>query len=322
MGAVVVFCEISDDGKSVRPASLHALTAGAELAKHQGGAVVAAVVGNGVAGAAADAARYAARVLAYDGPGLAAPMAETWAPQLADACKRAGASALIGTATSTGKDVLPRAAALLGAGMASDVTAVLGAKELRRPAYAGNALESVEVSGDVLVASVRQTAFAPAAAGGAAGAVETIAVAAVDALGAEHLGVHGTKSARPDLSDAKVVVSGGRGMREGANFKILEELTDLMGGALGASRAAADAGMVPNDLQVGQTGKVVAPNLYVAVAISGAIQHLAGMKGSKVIVAINKDPEAPIFQVADYGLVATWEQAVPLMIAEVKKLKA
>jgi electron transfer flavoprotein alpha subunit len=322
MGAVVVFCEVSDDGKSVRSASLPALTAAAELAKHQGGPVVAVVIGGpGVGAAAADAARYAPRVLAYQGAGLAAPLAETWAPQLADAVKRAGASALIGTATSTGKDVLPRAAALLGAGMASDVTGVLGAREFKRPAYAGNALEAVEVSGAVLVASVRQTAFAPAAPG-ASGAVETVAVAAVETLGAEHLGVRGSKSARPDLSDAKVVVSGGRGMREGANFKILEELTDLLGGALGASRAACDAGMVPNDLQVGQTGKVVAPQLYVAVAISGAIQHLAGMKGSKVIVAINKDPEAPIFQVADYGLVATWEQAIPQMIAEVKKLKA
>jgi electron transfer flavoprotein alpha subunit len=323
MGAVVVFCEVTDDGKAVRSASLPALAAGAELAKHQGGPVVAVVIGGaGLAGGAgADAARYAARVLCYEGAALVAPLAETWAPQLADAVKRAGASALVGTATSTGKDVLPRAAALLGAGMASDVIGVLGAKEFRRPAYAGNALEAVEVSGDVLVASVRQTAFAPMAAG-AAGAVETVAVASADALGAEHLGVRGTKSARPDLSDAKVVVSGGRGMREGANFKILEELTDLMGGALGASRAAADAGMVPNDLQVGQTGKVVAPQLYVAVAISGAIQHLAGMKGSKVIVAINKDPEAPIFQVADYGLVATWEQAIPQMIAEVKKVKA
>jgi electron transfer flavoprotein alpha subunit len=320
MGAVVVFCELSDDGKSVRSASLPALAAGAELAKHHGGPVVAVVLGNGVSAAAADAARYAAKVLAYDGAGLAAPLAETWAPQLADAVKKAGASALVGTATSTGKDVLPRAAALLGAGMASDVTGVLGAKELRRPAYAGNAIEVVEVNGPVLVASVRQTAFAPAAPG-AAGAVETVAVAATDALGAEHLGVRGTKSARPELTDAKVVVSGGRGMREGANFKVLEELTDLLGGALGASRAAADAGMVPNDLQVGQTGKVVAPQLYIAVAISGAIQHLAGMKGSKVIVAINKDPEAPIFQVADYGLVATWEQAVPQMIAEVKKIK-
>jgi electron transfer flavoprotein alpha subunit len=323
MGAVVVFCEVSDDGKTVRTASLPALRAAAELAEHQGGPVVAVVIGGAglTGGAAADAARYAARVLAYEGAALAAPLAETWAPQLADAVKRAGASALVGTATSTGKDVLPRAAALLGAGMASDITGVVSAHEFKRPAYAGNAIETVEVNGSVLVASVRQTAFPPATAG-AAGAVETVAVAAADALGAEHLGVRGTKSARPDLSDAKVVVSGGRGMREGANFKLLEELTDLLGGALGASRAAADAGMVPNDLQVGQTGKVVAPNLYIAVAISGAIQHLAGMKGSKVIVAINKDPEAPIFQVADYGLVATWEQAIPQMIAEVKKIKA
>jgi electron transfer flavoprotein alpha subunit len=320
MGAVVVFCEVTDDGKGVRSASLPALAAGAELAKLQGGPVVAVVIGAGVGAAAADAANYASRVLAYEGAALATPLAETWAPQLADAVKRAGASALVGTATSTGKDVLPRAAALLGAGMASDVTAVLSANSFRRPAYAGNALEVVEVSGAVLVASVRQTAFAPATPG-TAGTVESVAVGAVDALGAEHLGVRGTKSARPDLSDAKVVVSGGRGMREGANFKVLEQLTDLMGGALGASRAAADAGMVPNDLQVGQTGKVVAPNLYIAVAISGAIQHLAGMKGSKVIVAINKDPEAPIFQVADYGLVETWEQAIPKMIEEVKKLK-
>jgi electron transfer flavoprotein alpha subunit len=322
MGAVVVFCEVQEDGKGIRSASLPALTAGAELAKHQGGPVVAVVIGNGVGAAAADAARYAPRVLAYEGAALAAPLAETWAPQLADAVKRAGATGLIATATSTGKDVLPRAAALLGAGMASDVTGVLGERQFKRPAYAGNAIETVEVSSPAIVASVRQTAFAPAAPGGAVGAVETVAVGAADPLGAEYVGVRGTKSARPDLSDAKVVVSGGRGMKAGENFKILEELTDLLGGALGASRAAADAGMVPNALQVGQTGKMVAPQLYIAVAISGAIQHLAGMKGSKVIVAINKDAEAPIFQVADYGLVATWEQAVPLLIAEIKKLKA
>ncbi len=269
MGAVLVFCEA--DEKGVRSSSLPALTAGAALAKQSGGPLVAVVIGKGVGAAAADAAKHASRVLAYDDAKLEAPLAETWAPQLVDAVKRAGASALLGTASSTGKDILPRAAALLGAGMASDITAVL---------------------------------------------------AAVDALGAELVALHATqKSTRPDLGEAKVVVSGGRGMKEGKNFKVLEELTDLLGGALGASRAAADAGMVPNELQVGQTGRVVAPQLYIAVAISGAIQHLAGMKGSKVIVAINKNPEEPIFQVADYGLVDTWEKAIPALIAEVKKLK-
>jgi len=319
MGAVLVFCE-SDD-KGVRSSSLPALTAGAALAKASGGPLVAVVIGKGVGAAAADAAKHASRVLAYDDAKLEAPLAETWAPQLADAVKRAGASALLGTASSTGKDILPRAAALLGAGMASDITAVVAANKFKRPAYAGNAIEEVEIGGSVVVASVRQTAFPPSA-GGAAGAVETVAVGAVDALGAELVALHATqKSARPDLGEAKVVVSGGRGMREGKNFKVLEELTDLLGGALGASRAAADAGMVPNELQVGQTGRVVAPQLYIAVAISGAIQHLAGMKGSKVIVAINKNPEEPIFQVADYGLVDTWEKAIPALIAEVKKLK-
>jgi len=298
------------------------LSAGAALAKHAGGDLVAVVIGKGVGAAAQDAAKHAKRVLVYDDAKLEAPLAETWAPQLVDAVKRAGASALLGTASSTGKDILPRAAALLGAGMASDITAVLAANKFKRPAYAGNAIEEVEVTGGVVVASVRQTAFPPSVPGGGAGAVENVAVGAVDALGAELVALHATqKSARPDLGEAKVVVSGGRGMKEGKNFKVLEELTDLLGGALGASRAACDAGMVPNDLQVGQTGRVVAPQLYIAVAISGAIQHLAGMKGSKVIVAINKNPDEPIFQVADYGLVDTWEKAIPAMIAEVKKLK-
>jgi electron transfer flavoprotein alpha subunit len=321
MGAVVVFCEATEKG--IRSSSLPALAAGADLARQQGGPLTAVVIGAGLGPAAADAARFAARVLVYDDARLGAPLAETWAPVLADAVKRAAATALVGTATSTGKDLLPRAAALLGAGMASDITAVLAANRFRRPAYAGNAIEEVEIAGPVLVASVRQTAFAHPSPAAGAGTVEAASLTgAVDALGAEFIGLHATKSARPELGEAKVVVSGGRGMREGQNFKILEELTDLLGGALGASRAAADAGMVPNDLQVGQTGKVVAPQLYIAVAISGAIQHLAGMKGSKVIAAINKDPEAPIFQVADYGLVATWEQAIPQLIAEIKKLKA
>ena len=320
MGAVVVLCETS--GKTVRSASLPALAAAAAMAGHHGGPVVAVVIGAGVADAAQDAARYAARVIAFDDPRLAASMAETWAPLLVAAVKATGATALAGTATSTGKDVLPRAAALLGAGMTSDIVRVDGANRFRRPAYAGNALMDVEIASPIVAVSVRQTAFPPAAPAASPGAVESGAVGALDTLGAEVVGLHATKSVRPELGDAKVVVSGGRGMRAGENFKILEELTDLLGGALGASRAACDAGMVPNDLQVGQTGKVVAPQLYIAVAISGAIQHLAGMKGSKVIVAINKDGEAPIFQVADYGLVATWETAVPALIAEVKKLKA
>jgi electron transfer flavoprotein alpha subunit len=324
--AVVVFCEASEHG--IRAASLPALAAGARLAQLNQGTVVALVIGSGIGAAAQDAARYASKVLAYDDPalGTAAPLAETFAPLMVDAVKRAGASALLGTATSSGKDILPRAAALLGAGMVSDVIAVSGPNRFRRPAYAGNTLEDVEVTGPVVVASIRQSEFAPAtptASGPGSGAVENVPIAAgsIDALGAEVVALHETVSARPDLGEAKVVVSGGRGMREGANFKILEQLTDLLGGALGASRAACDAGMVPNDLQVGQTGKVVAPDLYIAVAISGAIQHLAGMKGSKVIVAINKDPEAPIFQVADYGLVGTWEAAIPALIAEIQKLK-
>jgi electron transfer flavoprotein alpha subunit len=320
MSATVVLLETTSS--NLRSASLPAVTAARELAKQHGGPVVGVVIGAGVAAAAADAARFVDQVLCFDHPALAATLAETWAPLLAAAVKKTGATALVASATSTGKDVLPRAAALLGAGMASDVVAVLGAKSFRRPTYAGNALTDVEVTTATVVCTARQTEFAPAAPAPSAGTVENQAVAAIDALGSELVAIHATKSARPDLTEAKVVVSGGRGMKDAANFQVLEELTDLLGGALGASRAACDAGMVGNDLQVGQTGKVVAPELYFAVALSGAIQHLAGMKSSKVIVAINKDPEAPIFQVADYGLVATWESTLPALVAEIKKLKA
>jgi electron transfer flavoprotein alpha subunit len=318
--SVVVLLETTSS--NLRSSSLPAVTAARTLCGHHGGPVVGVVLGAGVGAAATDAARFVDKVLCYDHAALSAGLAETWAPILAGAVKEIGATALVASATSTGKDILPRAAALLGAGMASDVIAVQGAKTFRRPTYAGNALTDVEVTTPIVVCTARQTEFAPAAPGAASGAVEQKSVDAIDALGTELVALHATKSARPDLSEAKVVVSGGRGMKEAANFKALEELTDLLGGALGASRAACDAGMVPNDLQVGQTGKVVAPELYFAVALSGAIQHLAGMKSSKVIVAINKDAEAPIFQVADYGLVATWESTLPALIAEIKKVKA
>lgn len=320
MAAVIVLLECSEKGP--KGSALSAVSAARLLAAHHGGPVIGVLIGSGLSAASAAAAAYVDKVLAYDKPELAAVLAETWAPVLANAIQKTGASALVGTATSAGKDILPRAAGLLGAGMASDTIAVLSAKTFRRPMYAGNALAEVEVGSPVVVVSVRQSAFAPATVAAAPGAVETADAGAVATLGSEILSISATTSARPDLADAKIVVSGGRGMKAGENFKILEELTDLLGGALGASRAACDSGMVPNDLQVGQTGKVVAPNLYIAVAISGAIQHLAGMKGSKVIVAINKDPEAPIFQAADYGLVATWETAIPALIAQIKRIRS
>ena len=219
------------------------------------------------------------------------------------------------TATSVGKDLMPRVAALLDAGMASDVSKIVAKNQFVRPILAGNAYSKVEVSSPVIVVTPRQSEFTPAEALGSAGTVTAAPAGSIDAQGATFEKLESQKSDRPELGDAKVVVSGGRGMKNGENFKVLEQLADLLGAAMGASRAATDAGMVPADWQVGQTGKIVAPNLYFAVAISGAIQHLAGMKGSKTIVAINKDKEAPIFQVADYGLVAEWEKAI-------KKVKA
>jgi electron transfer flavoprotein alpha subunit len=319
MSATLVLLETTTT--NLRSASLPAITAARKLAQANGGPVVGVVIGSGVGAAAADAARFVDKILCCDNPALGAALAETWAPVLAAALKKVGGVALVASATSTGKDVLPRLAGLLGAGMASEIVAVTGAKTFRRPTYAGNALTDVEVLTPTVVATVRQTEFPPAAPAASAGAVEALDAGPIDALGSELVSVQVSKSARPDLAEAKVVVAGGRGMKDAEGFKVLEQLTDMLGGALGASRAACDAGMVPNDLQVGQTGKVVAPDLYIAVAVSGAIQHLAGMKSSKVIVAINKDPEAPIFQVADYGLVATWESTVPALMQQIKAVK-
>ena len=319
MSNVLIFCEHKDG--AIKTATLPAITFGREVAKHSGGEVYGVLIGSGLGNAGADAAKYLNKVVVVDSGDLANYMAETYAPVLAKVAQDLGVGFVAATATNLGKDLLPRTAALLEAGMASDVIGVKGAKEYIRPTNAGNALGEEEIVTDVAMATVRQTEFDPAAALGTAGTVETAEAGDVDTLGAEFVELQLSESTRPDLSEAKVVVSGGRGMKNAENFKVLEELTDLFGGALGATRAACDAGFVANDLQVGQTGKVVAPDLYIAVGISGAIQHLAGMKSSKVIVAINKDEEAPIFQVADYGLVSTWENAMPELLAGVKKAK-
>ena len=320
MGNILVLCEVKD-GK-LKTASLPAITFARQVAEKAGGQVMGVVIGSGVGDAAQDAARFVANVYCADRPGLDNYMAETWAPVVAKAVAESGSTFVAGTATNLAKDLLPRVTAMINGGMASEVVGVTEAKQYLRPTNAGNAIGTVEVVSANVVATVRQTDFDPAEPAASAGQVTALDPGDPDPLGAEFVELQLTQSARPDLAEAKVVVSGGRGMKASENFKHLETLTDLLGGAIGATRAAVDAGFVANDLQVGQTGRVVAPDLYIAVGISGAIQHLAGMKASKVIVAINKDEEAPIFQVADYGLVSTWENALPEFIEGVKKAKS
>ena len=321
MSKVLVIVET--DGTAIKNASLPGITAGAALAQHTGGELHLLVVGAGVGDAAAaiGATGYgAAGVHVADHAALAPFTTEAWTDTVVAATRALGATALGGTATSTLRDVIPRAAAILDAPLASEIIAVTGNNTFRREMSAGRALADFTLTGSVVCFTARASDFEPAMAGSAA-PVASVDPGSPNTRGVEVVGIEKTQSARPALTEANVVVAGGRGMGSGENFAPLEELTDLLGGALGASRAATDAGMVPADLQVGQTGKVVAPNLYFAVAISGAIQHLAGMKGSKTIVAINKDPEAPIFQVADYGLVAKWEDTLPQLIAGVKARK-
>ena len=321
MGNVLIYLEHAEG--HVRTASLPAVTFGKQAAAQHGGQLLFLLVGPHAKAAGEQAAKLGAHtVIVVEDAALEHVLAETYSQVIAKVAKEKGATLVAGAATNLGKDVLPRVAAMLEAGMASDVIAVAGPKTFKRPMQAGNIIATIEVQTAIVVASIRQTAFPPAQPGEGSATVENGVAGALDARGAEFVSLSTTKSERPELTVAKVIVSGGRGMKEGKNFKVLEELADLLGGAMGASRAATDAGLVPSDLQVGQTGKVVAPNLYIAVAISGAIQHLAGMKGSKTIVAINKDAEAPIFQVADYGLVATWEKAVPELVDEIKKLKS
>jgi electron transfer flavoprotein alpha subunit len=297
---------------ALRKATLHALAAGRALAARTGGKLHVALLGTGVKALGAELAKHGAEVHVADAPVLKAPLAEAHAPVVAALARAAGAAFVGAAATAYGKDVLPRAAALLEAGMATEVLGFGGegaAVTFRRPMWAGNVLAEVEIATAVKAFTVRPTEF-PASAPDGAGAVHDAPVAVdAGALQTRHVSFEEVKSARPELTEARVVVSGGRGTK--GDFKPVEALADALGAAVGATRAAVDAGWVPNDWQVGQTGKIVAPELYVAAGISGAIQHLAGMKGSKVIVAINKDAEAPVFQIAAFGLVGDLFKVLP-----------
>ena len=275
-----------------------------------GGDIAVLVAGQNVGGVAEAAAKIAgvSKVLVADNAAYAHQLPENVAPLIAELGK--GYSHVLAAATTNGKNFLPRVAALLDVDQISEIVEVVSPDTFKRPIYAGNAIATVQSSAAVKVITVRTTGFDAVAAEGGSAAVEQVSGPA-DAGKSAFVGEELAKSDRPELTAAKIVVSGGRGMQNGDNFKILYALADKLGAAVGASRAAVDAGFVPNDMQVGQTGKIVAPQLYIAVGISGAIQHLAGMKDSKVIVAINKDEEAPIFQVADYGLVADLFDAVP-----------
>jgi len=299
---------------ALAPATAKALTA----AKSLGGDVHVLVAGAGAKAAAETAAKLdgVAKVLLADAPQYAHGLAEEVTALILSIA--ANYSAIAAPATASGKNILPRVAAKLDVMQISDITKVISPDTFERPIYAGNAIQTVQSDEKTKVVTIRTAAFQATGEGGSA-AVETVsAPAAVGASTFESAEL--TKSDRPELTSARIIISGGRGMANGENFtKYIEPVADRLGAAMGASRAAVDAGFVPNDWQVGQTGKVVAPDLYVAVGISGAIQHLAGMKDSKVIVAINKDPEAPIFQVADYGLVADLFQALPELDAELQK---
>ncbi|MGN5352996.1 electron transfer flavoprotein subunit alpha/FixB family protein [Ralstonia sp. L16] len=298
------------DNQSIKAATLNTVTAAAQC----GGDVHVLVAGAGCGAAGQAAAQIAGvtKVMVADAPQFADGLAENVAEQ---ALAIAGNySHILAPATAYGKNILPRVAAKLDVAQLSDITKVDGPDTFERPIYAGNAIATVQSADKVKVITVRGTAFDPAAATGGSAATESL-TAVADAGISQFVSREVTKSDRPELTAAKIIVSGGRGVGSGENYtKVLTPLADKLGAALGASRAAVDAGFVPNDYQVGQTGKIVAPQLYIAVGISGAIQHLAGMKDSKVIVAINKDPEAPIFQVADYGLVGDLNAVVPELV--------
>jgi electron transfer flavoprotein alpha subunit len=309
--SVLVIAE--HDTSTLRPATLNTVSAAAQL-----GDVTILVVGKDCTAAAQAAAKIIGvrKILKADDARYEHHLAEPLANLIVSLA--GGFSHILTPATTFGKNVMPRVAALLDVAQISDITAIISEDTFVRPIYAGNAMATVQSKDATKVITVRGTAFDPAIAEGGNAAIE-------DASPAEDPGISRfvsqelTKSERPELTAAKIIISGGRGMQSGDNFPLLEEIADKLGAAVGASRAAVDAGYAPNDYQVGQTGKVVAPDLYIAIGISGAIQHLAGMKDSKVIVAINKDEEAPIFKIADYGLVADLFEALPVLSKELDR---
>lgn len=300
---------VEHDNTSVKDATLATVTAAAAF-----GDIHLLVAGSGCSAAAEAAAQIAgvSKVLVADDALYANNLAEELANLVISVA--GDYDAIISPATTTGKNFLPRVAAALDVAQISDIISVESTDTFKRPIYAGNAIATVKSSDATKVITVRTTAFDKAAATGGSASVEAIAAAASAGV-SSYVSADLSVSDRPELTSAKIIISGGRGMGSGENFKIIEAVADKLGAGVGASRAAVDAGYVPNDYQVGQTGKIVAPDLYIAVGISGAIQHLAGMKDSKIIVAINKDEEAPIFQVADYGLVADLFDAVPALEA-------
>ncbi|MCB1685268.1 MAG: FAD-binding protein [Pseudomonadales bacterium] len=299
------------DNAELKPSTRVAIAAAAAI----GGEIDVLVAGQGCADVAAAAAKVPGvrKVLCADNPAYGHQLAENIAPLVTELAASYGH--VLTAHTTVGKNFLPRVAAALDVGQISDIQEVVSADTFKRPIYAGNAIATVKTSDAIKVISVRGTAYDPVAAEGGSAAVEAVS-SVHDAGISSFVGEEIAKSERPELTAASIVISGGRGMGSGENFKLLDGIADKLGAAIGASRAAVDAGFVPNDMQVGQTGKIVAPDLYIAVGISGAIQHLAGMKDSKVIVAINKDEDAPIFQVADYGLVADLFQALPELEAK------
>jgi len=322
MSKVLVVAELS--GQALRKSTHSAITCARKLTASGGSFSILVAGGPGSAAAAEELKPFgASEIIVCEDPSLTSYTAERYAPVVAEASK--GADIVVATASSFGKDLMPRVAARISAAYAadcSDVTVDAGGPLYKRPMFAGNAYGFCRLKTQQHVVSVRQSEWEAAAPSGGASAVRSMAVVAPGAAASriEFVSLDQVKSERPELTEARVVVSGGRALKD-QFFQLIEPLADVLGAAIGASRAACDAGYAPGDYQVGQTGKVVAPDLYIAIGISGAIQHIAGMKGSKTIVAINKDPEAPIFQIADYGLVADLFQAVPELVSALKARK-